>query len=69
MFAPALSVHRYLPAIWNEEEEEDPNEEWDNESYEDEEPETPITRSSGVMILFALFTISTKVVHNTDSAH
>ena len=37
MFTAALSVHRYLPAIWNEDEEDDPNEEWDEEGYEGED--------------------------------
>lgn len=37
MFIPSFYVHRYLPAIWNEEEEDDPNEEWDEEGYEDED--------------------------------
>lgn len=36
-FTPALSVHRYPPAVWNEEEEEDEDIEWDLEGYEDED--------------------------------
>ncbi|RDB20253.1 hypothetical protein Hypma_012584 [Hypsizygus marmoreus] len=37
-FTAALSVHRYPPAIWREEEEEeDPDTEWDDEGYEDED--------------------------------
>jgi len=39
-FTPSLSVHRYPPAVWNEEEEEDDDEmEWDLEGYEDEDPD------------------------------
>lgn len=39
-FTPSLSVHRYPPAVWNEEEEEEDEEtEWDLEGYEDEDPE------------------------------
>ncbi|KAL0948907.1 hypothetical protein HGRIS_009016 [Hohenbuehelia grisea] len=38
-FTPALSVHRYPPAVWNEEEEEEEDEEieWDDEGYEDQD--------------------------------
>ncbi|KIJ59439.1 hypothetical protein HYDPIDRAFT_100725 [Hydnomerulius pinastri MD-312] len=39
MFTPALSVHRYPPAVWNEEEEEDEDVEWDDGAYEEEDPE------------------------------
>jgi len=39
-FTPSLSVHRYPPAVWNEEEEDDDDEtEWDLEGYEDEDPD------------------------------
>jgi hypothetical protein len=38
-FTPALSVHRYPPAVWNEDEEEDEDIEWDDEGYEDEDPD------------------------------
>ena len=39
-FTPSLSVHRYPPAVWNEDEEEDDDEtEWDLEGYEDEDPD------------------------------
>jgi hypothetical protein len=38
-FTPALSVHRYPPAVWNEDEEEDEDVEWDDEGYEDEDPD------------------------------
>ncbi|THH32153.1 hypothetical protein EUX98_g2026 [Antrodiella citrinella] len=38
-FTPALSVHRYPPAVWNEEDEEDEDVEWDDEGYEDEDPD------------------------------
>lgn len=38
-FTPALSVHRYPPAVWGDEEEEDEDVEWDDEGYEDEDPE------------------------------
>ncbi|KAI0687276.1 hypothetical protein C8Q76DRAFT_830441 [Earliella scabrosa] len=38
-FRHAFGVHRYAPAIWNEEEEEDEDVEWDDEDYEDEDPE------------------------------
>ncbi|KAL4067101.1 hypothetical protein V8B97DRAFT_1874128 [Scleroderma yunnanense] len=38
-FAPSLSVHRYPPAVWNEEEEEDEDIEWDEGAYEEEDPD------------------------------
>ncbi|KAI0693483.1 hypothetical protein BC835DRAFT_1415887 [Cytidiella melzeri] len=38
-FTPALFVHRYLPAVWGDEEEEDEDTEWDDEAYEDEDPD------------------------------
>ncbi|RPD54387.1 hypothetical protein L226DRAFT_617846 [Lentinus tigrinus ALCF2SS1-7] len=38
-FRYAFGVHRYAPAIWNDEEEEDEDIEWDDEDYEDEDPE------------------------------
>ncbi|KZT67056.1 hypothetical protein DAEQUDRAFT_729658 [Daedalea quercina L-15889] len=38
-FTAAFSVHRYPPAVWNEEDEEDEDVEWDDEGYEDEDPE------------------------------
>ncbi|EGO04219.1 hypothetical protein SERLA73DRAFT_100458 [Serpula lacrymans var. lacrymans S7.3] len=38
-FTPALSVHRYPPAVWNEEDEEEEDVEWDDGAYEDEDPE------------------------------
>ena len=39
-FTPSLSVHRYPPAVWNEDEEdEDDDTEWDLEGYEDEDPD------------------------------
>ncbi|KAF8554659.1 hypothetical protein OG21DRAFT_1439888 [Imleria badia] len=39
MFTPALSVHRYPPAVWNEEEEEEEDVEWEDGAYEEEDPE------------------------------
>lgn len=39
LFTPALSVHRYPPAVWGDEEEDDPDVEWDDEPYLDEDPE------------------------------
>ncbi|KAH7903880.1 hypothetical protein BJ138DRAFT_1138657 [Hygrophoropsis aurantiaca] len=39
VFTPALSVHRYPPAVWNEDEEEEEDIEWDDEAYEEEDPE------------------------------
>ncbi|KAF9236451.1 hypothetical protein BU15DRAFT_50092, partial [Melanogaster broomeanus] len=39
MFTPALSVHRYPPAVWNEEDEEEEDIEWDDGAYEEEDPE------------------------------
>ncbi|KAH7930350.1 hypothetical protein BV22DRAFT_1101914 [Leucogyrophana mollusca] len=39
VFTPALSVHRYPPAVWNEEEEEEEDIEWDDEAYEEEDAE------------------------------
>lgn len=39
MFTPALSVHRYPPAVWNEEEEEEEDIEWDDGAYEEEDSE------------------------------
>ncbi|KAF9498334.1 hypothetical protein BDN71DRAFT_1443663 [Pleurotus eryngii] len=36
-FTPSLSVHRYPPAVWNEEEEEEEDIEWDDEGYEGED--------------------------------
>jgi hypothetical protein len=38
-FTPAFQVHRYPPAIWNEDEEEDDDLEWDDEGYSDEDPD------------------------------
>lgn len=38
-FTPALSVHRYPPAVWGEEDEDDEDVEWDDEGYEDEDPD------------------------------
>ncbi|KAK7684558.1 hypothetical protein QCA50_012505 [Cerrena zonata] len=38
-FTPSFSVHRYPPAVWNDDEEEDEDIEWDDEPYEDEDPE------------------------------
>ncbi|KAL1938651.1 hypothetical protein VTO73DRAFT_11466 [Trametes versicolor] len=38
-FFAGFGVHRYAPAIWNEEEEEEEDIEWDDEDYEDEDPE------------------------------
>lgn len=32
-------MHRYPPAVWGEEEEEDPDVEWDDDPYIDEDPE------------------------------
>ncbi|KAH9921573.1 uncharacterized protein BXZ73DRAFT_104456 [Epithele typhae] len=37
-FNHAFGVHRYAPAIWNEEEDEDEDVEWDDEDYDDEDP-------------------------------
>jgi hypothetical protein len=39
MFTPALSVHRYPPAVWNEDEEEEEGVEWEDGAYEEEDPE------------------------------
>ncbi|EIN04316.1 hypothetical protein PUNSTDRAFT_93043 [Punctularia strigosozonata HHB-11173 SS5] len=39
VFTPGLYVHRYPPAVWNEDEEEDDDVEWDDEGYEDEDPD------------------------------
>src|ERR1700722_18995800 len=36
-FKPSLSVHRYPPAVWHEDEEEDEDIEWDDDGYEDED--------------------------------
>ena len=36
VFTPSLSVHRYPPVVWNEEDDET---EWDLEGYEDEDPD------------------------------
>ncbi|TFK24214.1 hypothetical protein FA15DRAFT_619644 [Coprinopsis marcescibilis] len=39
-FTPTLSVHRYLPAVWKEDEMSDEEDvEWDDEGYEDEDEE------------------------------
>lgn len=39
-FTPSLSVHRYPPAVWNEDDEDEDDEtEWDLEGYEDEDPD------------------------------
>lgn len=32
-------MHRYPPAVWNEDEEEDEDIEWDDEGYDDEDPD------------------------------
>ncbi|KAI6099133.1 hypothetical protein F5141DRAFT_1144912 [Pisolithus sp. B1] len=39
MFTPSLSVHRYPPAVWNEEEEEEEDVEWEDGEYEEEDSE------------------------------
>ncbi|KAF8127243.1 hypothetical protein EV363DRAFT_1223488 [Boletus edulis] len=39
MFTPALSVHRYPPAVWNEDEEEEEDVEWEDGVYEEEDIE------------------------------
>lgn len=39
MFTPALSVHRYPPAVWNDDEEEEEDVEWEDGAYEEEDPE------------------------------
>ncbi|TFY80905.1 hypothetical protein EWM64_g3106 [Hericium alpestre] len=38
IFTASLMVHRYPPAVWGDEEEEDEDVEWDTEPYEDEDP-------------------------------
>ncbi|KAI0938901.1 hypothetical protein AcV5_000470 [Taiwanofungus camphoratus] len=38
-FTPSLSVHRYPPAVWGDEEEDEEDVEWDDEGYEDEDPD------------------------------
>ncbi|KAI0084194.1 hypothetical protein BDY19DRAFT_898933 [Irpex rosettiformis] len=38
-FTASLYVHRYLPAVWGDEEEEDEDTEWDDEAYSDEDPD------------------------------
>ncbi|EIW81859.1 hypothetical protein CONPUDRAFT_164601 [Coniophora puteana RWD-64-598 SS2] len=38
-FTPSMSVHRYPPAVWNEEEEEEEDIEWDDDAYEEEDTE------------------------------
>ncbi|CDO70308.1 hypothetical protein BN946_scf184370.g9 [Trametes cinnabarina] len=38
-FRADFGVHRYAPAIWNDDEEEEEDVEWDDEDYEDEDPE------------------------------
>ncbi|PIL36574.1 hypothetical protein GSI_00263 [Ganoderma sinense ZZ0214-1] len=38
-FNHAFGVHRYAPAIWNDEDEEEEDVEWDDEDYEDEDPD------------------------------
>jgi hypothetical protein len=38
VFTPALSVHRYPPAVWGDDEEVDDDDEWDVGGYEDEDP-------------------------------
>lgn len=38
-FTTARSVHRYPPAVWHEEEEEDEDIEWDDGAYEEEDPD------------------------------
>ncbi|THH15518.1 hypothetical protein EW146_g4969 [Bondarzewia mesenterica] len=38
IFTSALQVHRYPPAVWGDEEEEEEGVEWDDEGYEDEDP-------------------------------
>ena len=37
VFTPSLSVHRYPPAVWGDEEEEEEDVEWDDDPYEDED--------------------------------
>lgn len=39
MFTPALSVHRYPPAVWNDDEEEEEDVEWEDGAYEEEDAE------------------------------
>ncbi|KAI0637597.1 hypothetical protein C8Q77DRAFT_1205752 [Trametes polyzona] len=38
-FRAEFGVHRYAPAIWNDEEEEEEDVEWDDEDYSDEDPD------------------------------
>ncbi|KAI0759722.1 hypothetical protein BD413DRAFT_487436 [Trametes elegans] len=38
-FRAEFGVHRYAPAIWNDDEEEDEDVEWDDDDYEDEDPD------------------------------
>ena len=38
-FSASMYVHRFPPAVWNEEDEDDEDVEWDDESYEDEDPD------------------------------
>ena len=39
-FTPSMTVHRYPPAVWNEDEDDEDDEtEWDLEGYEDEDPD------------------------------
>ncbi|KAI0052684.1 hypothetical protein FA95DRAFT_1532589 [Auriscalpium vulgare] len=38
VFTPALQVHRYPPAVWGDEDEDDDDTEWDVGGYEDEDP-------------------------------
>ena len=37
VFTPSLQVHRYPPAVWGEEEDEEEDVEWDDEGYEGED--------------------------------
>ena len=37
VFTPLLFVHRYPPAVWGDEEEDDDDVEWDDDPYEDED--------------------------------
>ncbi|KAH8106333.1 hypothetical protein BXZ70DRAFT_433344 [Cristinia sonorae] len=38
-FTASLSVHRYPPAVWGDEDEDDDDVEWDDEAYFDEDPD------------------------------
>ena len=50
VFTPSLQVHRYPPAVWGEEEEDDEDVEWDDEGYEGEDRDSGATPRTAALL-------------------